>query len=75
MYPDKSLFDEWIYRMKNRGNNDKFISFIASNWDKFIDDIEAETFPTKVKLVSEVNMDAITCTLMNRIISHKEYIS
>lgn len=72
VYPDKDLLEEWIYRMKNRGNNDKFIGFITSNWDKFIDEIEAETYPTKVKLYDGVNMDAITVTLMNSIMDYKE---
>lgn len=72
VYPDKDLLEEWIYRMKDRGNNDKFISFITSNWDKFIDEIEAETYPTKVKLYDGVNMDAITVTLMNSIMDYKE---
>ena len=72
VYPDKSLLNEWIYRMKNRGNNEKFISFITSNWNKFIDDIEAETFPTKVKLEDGVNTDAITVTVMNSIMDYSE---
>lgn len=72
VYPDKSLLDEWVYRMKNRGNNEKFINFITSNWDKFIDDIESETFPTKVKLEDGVNTDAITVTVMNSIMDYKE---
>ena len=50
VYPDRSLETAWVRRMEDRGNNEKFISFITTNWDKFIDDIEAETFPTKIKL-------------------------
>lgn len=69
VYPDKSLLDEWVYRMKNRGNNKKFINFIISNWDKFINDIESETFPTRIKLEDGVNTDAITVTVMNCIIN------
>lgn len=72
VYPDKSLLDEWVYRMENRGNNEKFVNFITLNWDKFIDDIESETYPTKVKLEDGVNTDAITVTIMNNIMNYKE---
>jgi hypothetical protein len=50
VYPDKSLKNEWLRRFKDRGNNEKFISFIESNFDTFIDEMELETFPDKVKL-------------------------
>lgn len=50
MYPDKSLKDEYIQRYKHRGNNDAFIKMIDSNWDSFIDEIEQETYPEKIKL-------------------------
>lgn len=50
VYPDKSMKDEWLRRLKVRGNNEKFISFIDSNFEKFIDEIEEETFPKKVRL-------------------------
>jgi hypothetical protein len=50
MYPDKSLKDEYIERYKNRGSNDTFIKMINENWGNFIDDIESDTFPVKVKL-------------------------
>lgn len=74
VYPEKELLDEWIYRMKNRGNNEKFINFITSNWSKFIDDMDAEIFPTKVRLYSGINMDAITVTLINGIMDYKEEV-
>ena len=50
IYPDISLKEEWIYRFKSRGNNDNFIRFISSNWEKFIKDIESNSFHTKIKL-------------------------
>ncbi|MGM0973392.1 MAG: hypothetical protein ACQEW2_10935 [Bacillota bacterium] len=50
VYPDKSMKDEWLRRFKKRGNEEKFIDFISTNFDKFIDEIEEETFPKKVKL-------------------------
>ena len=39
--------EEWINRFRKRGNDEKFISFISDNWDKFIDDIEKDDYPTK----------------------------
>ena len=72
VYPDKCLLDKWIYRMNKRGNDEKFIKFITSNWDKFIDDIEAETFPTKIKLEDDSYYNAITVRLMNMIMDYKE---
>lgn len=50
VYPDKSMKDEWLRRFKKRGNDEKFIDFISTNFEKFIDEIEEETFPEKVKL-------------------------
>lgn len=50
VYPDKSMKDEWMRRFKDRGNNEKFIEFIGANFDKFIDEMEEETFPQKIKL-------------------------
>ncbi len=52
VYPDISLKEEYIQRYKSRGNNEKFISFIADNWESFIKDMENEKFPILVKLES-----------------------
>lgn len=52
VYPSKDLKVEYLERYQNRGNDEKFINFINSNWDKFIDDIESETFPRLLKLES-----------------------
>lgn len=52
-YPCIDLKDEYIERYKQRGNDEKFISFISENWDKFITDVENEEFPKKVKLYKE----------------------
>lgn len=65
IYPDVSLKDEWIGRMKERGNDDKFIEFISSNWEKFIDDIENEYYPIKIKLTN--NNKFITEKLLEKI--------
>lgn len=52
VYPSKELKGEYLERYQVRGNDEKFITFINSNWDKFIDDIESETFPRLLKLES-----------------------
>lgn len=50
VYPDINLKNEYLERYKLRGNDEKFISFIDSNWNNFIVDIEKETFPKLIKL-------------------------
>lgn len=42
VYPKKEMKDEWVKRFKERGNDEKFIEFISSNWPDFIDDMENE---------------------------------
>lgn len=60
VYPAIELKNEYIERYKNRGNDGSFISFIESKWGEFIQDIEKETFPMKIKLKSgEYLSDAI----------------
>ena len=39
---------------------------------EFIDDMENETFPTKIVLEDYVNYNAITTTLMNGIMDYQE---
>ena len=72
VYPKKDMKDEWMYRFKNRGNDESFIKFQDEHWDEFIDDMENETFPTKIVLEDYVNYNAITTTLMNRIMDYQE---
>lgn len=52
VYPSIELKDEYIKRYKDRANHEDFIKFIDSNWNKFISDIESETFPKLIKLES-----------------------
>lgn len=52
VYPSIDLKDEYIKRYTDRGNNEGFINFIGANWDKFITDIEKETFPKLIELGS-----------------------
>ena len=67
VFPEKNMKLEWECRMKARGDDEKFVSFIIDNWDKFIDDMDAEIFPKKFRLHSSVNEGAITSTVMNYI--------
>lgn len=48
--PMKNLKKEYIERFKERGNPDSFIDFISKNWNSFIDEIDNETHPKKIKL-------------------------
>lgn len=52
VYPDKSLKDEYIRRFRERGNDEKFISFISSNWYRFIDQLDSESCEMKVKFMN-----------------------
>lgn len=72
-YPRKDQKEEWIKRFKERGNDDRFIEFISSNWDNFIDDIENETFPTKHVLHRDgINTEGINSTTMKRAMDYQE---
>ena len=37
IYPDKSLREEYLFRMKNRGNNQDFIDYQSLLWDEWIE--------------------------------------
>ena len=50
VYPGKGMKEEWIRRFRERGNDKNFIDFISNNWEKFIDEIEAEEKCLKEKL-------------------------
>lgn len=49
IYPDKKLKKEWIRRFKERGNDEKFISFISSHWNEFIDELDSESCELRFK--------------------------
>lgn len=38
VYPRVDQLENWIGRMEKRGNNDKFVSFIADNWNDMVCD-------------------------------------
>lgn len=42
IYPDKSMKEEFIQRLINRGNNDKFIELIKLNFESWIDDLDKQ---------------------------------
>ena len=42
VYPDKSLKDEYIERYKDRGNNEKFVELISSNWELWIEELQGQ---------------------------------
>lgn len=52
VYPDKLLKDEYIQRFEDRGDGEPFLDFFNTKWDEFIDDMENETFPEKIKLTN-----------------------
>lgn len=72
IYPQKEMKDEWLYRFKSRGNDEKFIQFQNEHWDEFIEDMDKETYPTKIQLKDWVGYNAITVTLMNDILEDAE---
>lgn len=51
VYPNKLSKKEYMKRYTKRGNDEKFINMIDKNWDKFIYEMDIETFPTKIKLI------------------------
>jgi len=50
VYPDRSQKEAYLERYRKRGSSDGFISMLEREWDAFIDSIEQETFPVKIKL-------------------------
>lgn len=58
-YPSRDRKYEWLQRFVDRGNNQGFVDFISDNWDKFIDEIEAETYPIKVTLGKNEYIDVL----------------
>lgn len=72
IYPRKDQKEEWLYRFKKRGNDESFIKFQDEHWDEFIEDMENETFPTKIVLEPYVNRDFITVSVMHDIMDYLE---
>lgn len=74
IYPRKDMKDEWMQRFRNRGNDESFIEFQDKHWYEFINDMENETFPTKIVLKPRVNYGAITLTVMKDIMDRREEV-
>ena len=73
IYPDREGKFEWLTRCRNRGNDESFITFIDNNWDKFITEMEEETYPEKYILKPWSSWyDAITIDVMNEIMDYRE---
>lgn len=50
VYPNVFQKEDYIKRYKKRGNTDKFINLLNSQWDEWIAECEDETYPIKIKL-------------------------
>ena len=62
VYPNINDKEEYLQRFKNRGNDEKFIEFIefiSNNSNKFINDMDNETFPELIKLKSGEYLESI----------------
>jgi guanylate kinase len=42
-YPSKDSKETYVQRLKQRGNNDKFVELIEVNFEKWIDDLEIQS--------------------------------
>lgn len=74
VFPDKSMKQEFLDRFHKRGNTEEFIKFQNEHWDEFIDDMNNETFPTKVVLKPYAHIDYITNTIMNYIMEYDDQL-
>ena len=72
IYPDREMECEWFWRFRERGNDESFINFMAENWNKFLDELDAETFPDKYILKPWTCYNAITTSVMNDIMDVRE---
>lgn len=50
VYPNVFQKDEYIKRYKNRGNTDKFVRMLETNWEEWINDCRTEEFPIRIEL-------------------------
>lgn len=59
VYPDRSEKEKYLRRYKQRGSSDEFIRLMDKNWDTFLDQLEAETYPSSIKLRNGYLSDVI----------------
>lgn len=50
IYPERDEKQFYIQRFQNRGSTDAFIKLVGDKWDEWMDELDAEQFPFKVKL-------------------------
>lgn len=66
VYPDKELKEEYLERFKVRGNDQKFINVMKSQWDNFIDDLEKQEGCVKTELGAGVYLADTIQTLTDK---------
>lgn len=49
-YPDISCKEEYMERYRKRGNDDKFLSLMDNNWEKFINDMKNDPCTKRIVL-------------------------
>lgn len=59
VYPCVHYKDIYIDRYIKRGNNENFINFIDKNFEKFINEMDNETFPYKIILTGKETINDI----------------
>ena len=50
VYPNVFQKDDYIKRYKNRGNSEKFIRLLETNWEEWINECRNEEFPIRIEL-------------------------
>lgn len=50
VYPNIFQKKEYIKRYKNRGSDPNFIKKVSDNWELWLDELDEEEFPTKIKM-------------------------
>lgn len=50
VYPNREIKDEYIQRYVDRGNDEKFVELLKSNWNNWMDELESQTGCNKVEL-------------------------
>lgn len=53
-YPYRGLKAEYLFRYKNRGNDQAFIDMMNKNWNKFIDELEKQPGCKTIRLSHHV---------------------
>lgn len=51
VYPRRDAKEQYLERYRVRGNEEAFRVFLSSNWDAFIDEMEAQSHCSKMELL------------------------